>query len=105
MQEFLDFVLVFAVVYFITKFVIRVAIAYFRSKNEIVEHAVSSIIKDTFIFVKPEQHGDMIYLYETETGRFVAQGKNKEELAMNCKSRYPTKNVVMTDEDATGFNL
>jgi len=105
MQEFLNFVLTFAVTYFVTKFIINVVIAYFKLKGDDVEETVKTIIKDTFIFVKPEQHGDMIYLFETESDRFVAQGKNKEELFAACKARYPSKNVVMSDEDAAGINL
>jgi hypothetical protein len=88
-------ILGFAVGWVITKFIQ----GYLEAKNQVLREELAALIS-TYIFVKPEKHGDMIYLFDAYTDSFVAQGRTAEELAGNCKSRYPNKNILISKDYA-----
>jgi hypothetical protein len=56
-------------------------------------------VKDTRVECRLEEHQGMWFLYRKDTGEFVAQGRNKQELADAVTSRFPDKLVVATDID------
>lgn len=48
-------------------------------------------LKETIIPSRIEEHGGYLYLYNSETEDFIAQGKDMEELNANAKIRFPDK--------------
>lgn len=54
------------------------------------------------IQVKIEKHKDMFYVYNTETDEFLTQGKDKEEIQANLKSRFGNVNMAF---HATSENI
>ena len=56
-------------------------------------------VKDTRVECRLEEHEGIWFLYRKDTGEFVAQGRNKQELADAVTSRFPDKMVVATDID------
>jgi hypothetical protein len=81
---------------------------YLKAKNEALKEQIkdmTSQIKDNFIYVNIEKHGEMFYLFEKETNRFIAQGSNFDEIKEHCLTRFKDKSVI-TDEyqmDQLGF--
>ena len=56
-------------------------------------------VKDTRVECRLEEHEGMWFLYRKDTGEFVAQGRNKQELADAVTCRFPDKLVIATDID------
>ncbi len=97
-------ILGFAVGWIITKLVQ----GYLEAKNLMLEADIADLkerIKDNFIHVDIEKHGQVFYLFEKETNRFIAQGTNFEEIATHCKERFKNKSVVATEEQMEQFGL
>ena len=64
---------------------------FFRDETETV--------KDSRVECRLEEHEGTWFLYRKDTGEFVAQGRNKQELADAVTTRFPDKLVVATDID------
>lgn len=87
----------------VTWIILKLFQGYLERKNQVLREELVALVK-TYIFVKPEKHGDMIYLFDAHTDSFVAQGRSVEELGRNCKSRYPDKNIVISSDYADQFD-
>ena len=73
-------------------------------KNIKIEQATSAGLakfRETVIPSIIEQVGDYLFLYNKETGEYIAQGKTFSELEINAKNRYPEKlfNVKQSEID------
>lgn len=64
-----------------------------RRMMELHENAEELLeqFNEKVIYSKIEVEGDMIMMYNNETGEFLAQGKNWAELNQRLKERYPDK--------------
>jgi len=58
------------------------------SKDDIVNKALKAW-KENMIPLSIEKEGDLFYAYNDETGEFVCQGANYQELNKNFKLRFP----------------
>ena len=56
-------------------------------------------VQDTRVECSLEEHQGMWFLYRKDTGEFVAQGRNKQELHDAVQSRFPDKFVYASDID------
>jgi hypothetical protein len=72
-------------------------------RDELVQAAQE--LKDKIIIVNIEKHGDVLYLFEKDTDRFIAQGKTKEEIMEHCKKRFPQQSVIASESDAKIYNI
>jgi len=52
------------------------------------------------LVVKVEKHGNMFYLYDNETDKFIIQGSNKEEIVNFLQKTFPSVRVLVTAESA-----
>lgn len=73
-------------------------------RNINIEKATSAGLakfRETVIPSIIEQVGDYLFLYNKETGEYIAQGKTFSELEINAKNRYPEKlfNVKQSEID------
>ena len=57
--------------------------------------------------VRVERHADMIYLFNSETNEFLAQGKTLQEALELVNKRYPDANFVghMSKEEADALGI
>jgi hypothetical protein len=62
--------------------------------NEFVQRATSMIHA-----VVEEQHGDLYYWFDQETGVFLAQGKDLPEVTAQLLARFPNHVFVMPGGD------
>jgi hypothetical protein len=81
---------------------------YLKAKNEILTEQVKEMtkqIKEQIIHVNIEKHGEVFYLFEKDTNRFIAQGTNFEEVKEHCVTRFKNKSVVADESqmDQLGF--
>jgi hypothetical protein len=108
MSEFLDFIFYFFVGLIITKICLAVLEGFLRKRNEEMFDEITQVAKeltDEFILVNIEKHGDVMYLFEKHTNRFIAQGKTKDEIQSHCSQRFPGRTIVTDEEQAGSFNL
>jgi hypothetical protein len=81
--------------------VMKVVETYLIAKNEALTEQVKEMtrqIKEQIIQVEIEKHGNVFYLFEKDTNRFIAQGTNFEEVKQHCESRFKGKTVVGDEE-------
>ena len=100
----LDTIFWFVVFWLITK----VWQKYIVAKNEALEEQIKEMtaqIKEQIIHVNIEKHGEVFYLYEKDTHRFIAQGSSFDEVRAHCLSRFKDKSVIADEAqmDQLGF--
>jgi hypothetical protein len=81
---------------------------YLVAKNADLTKQVEEItkqIKEQIIHVNIEKHGNMFYLYEKDTNRFIAQGTSFDEVKENCEARFKGKSVVGNEEQMNQLGL
>jgi len=108
MTAFLDFLFYFLVTLVVVKVCLFFLTGYLKRKNEEMFDDLTQPAKDLsdkFILVNIEKHGDMMYLFEKHTNRFIAQGKTKDEITLHCNQRFPGRTIVTDEEQAGVFNL
>lgn len=74
---------------------------WLRARNEILQEEIRLIeknVKEKFIHVNVEKHGEVYYLFDKESGKFIAQGKNMLELKEHCDARFK-RSVIFADND------
>ena len=70
---------------------------YLIAKNEVLEEQIKEMtaqIKEQIIHVNIEKHGNVFYLFEKDTNRFIAQGSNFDEVKLHCETRFKNKSVI-----------
>lgn len=81
---------------------------YLIAKNEALAEQVKEMtkqIKEQIIHVNIEKHGEVFYLFEKDTNRFIAQGATFEEVKEHCQTRFKNKSVIAdeTQMEQLGF--
>lgn len=103
MNEFLDFLLYAFIGYLIARLIMSVITIWLKSKHESLKEELVKIAS-SYIFVKPEKHGDTIYLFDAHTDQFIAQGKTFTEIKAHCQKRFPDKNVIVSNDYLAQFS-
>lgn len=92
----------------ITWLVLRVAQKYLEAKNEVLKEELEQLqqrVKEKFIQVNIEKHGNVYYLFEKDTDRFIAQGTNMDELKAHCDARFKNKVIFANDDELKSAGL
>jgi ectoine hydroxylase-related dioxygenase (phytanoyl-CoA dioxygenase family) len=107
-MNILDFIveafLWFAVIWLVLKMVEL----YLVAKNAVLTKQIEEMaqqIKEQIIHVDIEKHGNMFYLYEKDTNRFIAQGTSFDEVKENCEARFKGKSVVGNEDQMNQLGL
>jgi len=77
--------------------VLKIVQMYLTARNEILTEQVKELtqkVKDSIIHVNIEKHGEVFYLFEKDTNRFIAQGTSFEEVKQHCETRFKDKSVI-----------
>ena len=91
MDEIINFLISFAVVYFLIR-IIFTLIAW-RLEKQIVH--IEKIVESEYVILDLEHTDNQYFCYNTKTKDFVCQGRTMLEIVQNFKSRYPTKRGVI----------
>lgn len=74
------------------------------TQEQVQELAIELL--DKVIFLRIEQHLEVIYAYNAANGEFVCQGKNMDDLIVNFGLRYPNKKgIVVKPEEGEANEL
>lgn len=103
----------FSILHLLAGFVVgwaisKIVIGYFEAKNKVLQAEITALtetIKESMIHVDIEKHGSVFYLFEKDTGTFIAQGSSFEEISKHCKERFKNKSVVATEEQMEQLGL
>ena len=92
----------------VTWLVLKIIAGYLHARNEILRKDLEEInkrFKEKFISCNIEKHGEVFYLFEEGTDRFIAQGKDLNELKLHCDSRFKTQVIITDNEQMEKFGL
>ena len=107
-MSLVDFLFYLALGWIIGKILGSVILYLLRQKRDELREELASAAKelaDKIILVNIEKHGDVLYLFEKDTDRFIAQGKTKEEIMKHCRERFPHQSVIASESDAKNYNI
>lgn len=82
--------------------VLKIIQGYLEAKNAQLRSQLKEIdkkVKELFVRVNIEKHGEIFYIFEQETDRFIAQGKTADEIKEIMQKRFPDKTFIATDEE------
>jgi hypothetical protein len=91
MDEIVNFLINFAVVYFLVR--IAFALLAWRLEKQIVH--VEESVESQYMILDLEQADNQYFCYNTRTKDFVCQGRDMSEIVQNFKLRYPGKRGVI----------
>lgn len=95
----LNFALECLMWYFIIKGVIALYDGYHMIKDAKAMHEGIADELDALIHnVKPEQHGEVLYWFDEETDKFLAQGKDIAEIRSHLKERFKRDVFMIGDK-------
>lgn len=109
MSEFVNFLTVFVIIYFVGKLLFFVAQQYIIYRLITQIHQLKSTNPEPesepdtqdVMLLNIEKIQDQYYCYNTTTGEFVCQGKSIPELDQQFHSRYPGMTALISSADAT----
>ena len=57
------------------------------------------------VLIKVEKYDDQIYFWDRDTGDFIIQGKDMNEIVENCKKYFPERYFCIEEEDVEKYDL
>lgn len=81
---------------------------WLEARNEVLREELSQLekkLKEKFIHVSVEKHGELYYLYEKDSGQFIAQGKNMDELKEHCDQRFRRSVIIGNTDELKSVGL
>lgn len=57
------------------------------------------------VLIEVQKYGDQIYFWDKETGDFIIQGKDMNEIVAKCKKYFPERYFCIEQEDVEKYNL
>lgn len=88
--------------------VLRILQRYLEVKNALLKEELDQLekkMKEKFIHVNVEKHGEVFYLFEKDSGQFIAQGKDMEELKSHCDQRFRRSVVIGNTDELKSVGL
>ena len=71
--------------------------AHERFVRRVVRNTIYNLEKDleeSVITIRIEKHNDVLYVYDSETDAFLAQGKDRQELENILRKKFPGKHFA-----------
>jgi hypothetical protein len=88
-MDFLVFLLETAFWFVIFRFLFNLFVGNKKKQQEEMATALNEEISKITHIVNVEQHGEQYYWYDRDTGDFLAQGKNIDDIVAVLKVRFP----------------
>ena len=57
------------------------------------------------VLIKVEKYDDQIYFWDKDTGDFIIQGKDMNEIVEKCKKYFPERYFCIEEEDVEKYDL
>lgn len=88
-MDFLIWLLEVLFWYMVIKFVLSLIFGNRKKRQEEITAEIFETISKITHIVNVEKHGDQYYWYDRDTGEFLAQGKNVDDIVAVLKIRFP----------------
>lgn len=96
MNELVDFLVKFAIIYFIVKVGLNIIDSWFDEKKTQVD-TIKKQLHDIIHEVKIEQRDSVSYWFDAHTDQFLAQGTTREEIITALKCRFKQHIFIIDD--------
>jgi hypothetical protein len=57
------------------------------------------------VLIEVQKYGDQIYFWDKETGDFIIQGRDMNDIVAKCKKYFPERYFCIEQEDIEKYNL
>ena len=84
---------------------ILVLVALYKSTSESLLQEQEDEEEVPAVLVEVIKLGDQIYFWDKETGNFITQGKDMNEIVAKCASYFPDRYFCIEQEDVDKYNL
>jgi hypothetical protein len=72
---------------------------FISDKKKQEKNSAIKYLKENAVAVYIQEVNNCFYVYEFHTNNFIAQGLTKDEMWVNAKKKYPTKDFVIEGPD------
>jgi hypothetical protein len=103
MENYLDYLIYAVLIAFAINLVLRLVNASLKAQLEERETLIKKI-SDLVHIVKEEKHGEMLYWFDNDDDRFLAQGRNIDEIRAHLKHRFEKHIFIYEDQALAGEN-
>ena len=84
---------------------IFVLVVLYKSTSESLLHEQYEEEEIPAVLIEVMKQGDQIYFWDKETGNFITQGRDMNEIVAKCASYFPDRYFCIEQEDIEKYNL
>lgn len=84
---------------------ILVLAALYKSTSESLQQEQEEEKEISAVLIEVLKQGDQIYFWDKETGNFITQGRDMNEIVAKCASYFPDRYFCIEQEDIEKYNL
>lgn len=84
---------------------ILVLAALYKSTSESLQQEQEEEKEISAVLIEVLKQGDQIYFWDKETGDFITQGRDMNEIVAKCASYFPDRYFCIEQEDIEKYNL
>lgn len=88
---------------FLVMFVL--VILYKNSSQSLQEEELDDEQEISAVLIKVEKYQDQIYFWDRDTGDFIIQGKDMNEIVEKCGKYFPERYFCIEQEDVEKYDL
>ena len=89
----------------ITLFLVMLYRLYKSSQQSLLEELEDDDEEISAVLIKVEKVGDQIYFWDRDTGDFLIQGKDMNEIVEKCNKYFPERYFCIEQEDVEKYDL
>ena len=89
----------------ITLFLVMLYRLYKSSQQSLLEELEEDEETISAVLIKVEKYDDQIYFWDRDTGDFIIQGKDMNEIVEKCKKYFPERYFCIEEEDVEKYDL
>ena len=78
---------------------------YKSSQQSLLEELEDDEEEISAILIKVEKYEDQIYFWDRDTGNFIIQGKDMNEIVEKCGKYFPERYFCIEEEDVEKYDL
>ena len=89
----------------ITLFLVMLYRLYKSSQQSLLEEQDDDEETISAVLIKVEKYDGQIYFWDRDTGDFIIQGKDMNEIVEKCKKYFPERYFCIEQEDVEKYDL
>ena len=80
-------------------------ILYKNSSQSLQQEELDNDEEISAILIKVEKYDDQIYFWDRDTGDFIIQGRDMNEIVEKCAKYFPQRNFCIEQDDVEKYDL